>query len=236
MPAETVADSVRRPRVCPGRPGGFRASTADSLSKVPQESQNSRLAVGESTTRKAKHDGKAATLYNLADLHVLIVDDNAFMRVLVATVLHSFGVRRTDEACEGADALEKLEAGSYDLMITDLMMAPVDGITLTRMIRKSSGRVSPYLPIILMTGHTDKDHVFEARDVGVTEIIAKPIAPKALYERIVAIIEKPRPFVRAKGYTGPCRRRIQKDWYPNDLDRRSTDNAAQRADAKAKAG
>lgn len=176
------------------------------------------------------------SLYNLTELRVLVVDDNAHMRSLVATVLKAFGMREVEFAKEGTEAIDKLEATEFDLMITDLVMAPLDGITLTRMIRKGEARISPYLPIIVMTGHTDRQNVFEARDAGVTEIVAKPITPKALYERIVAIIEKPRPFVRAKGYTGPCRRRIKKDWYPDERERRGSSKSVRKSKAKAKVG
>lgn len=175
------------------------------------------------------------TLYNLSDLRVLIVDDNTHMRTLVAEVLKAFGIRDMDHARDGTEAIDKLEATEFDMMITDLVMQPLDGITLVRMIRKGEAKISPYLPIIMMTGHSDRQNVFEARDVGVTEIVSKPITPKALYDRIVAIIEKPRPFVRAKGYTGPCRRRIKKEWYPDARERRGTAKSVRRSRARPRA-
>jgi len=160
------------------------------------------------------------SLYSLRDLRVIIVDDNAHMRTLVGTVLGALGIVDYHTAKHGTEAINTLESTPFDLIITDWRMRPIDGITLTRMIRRNETKVSPYIPIILMTGHTDRGNIFEARDAGVTEILAKPITPKAVYDRLVAIIEKPRPFVRAKGYVGPCRRRIQKDWYPDERDRR----------------
>ena len=59
----------------------------------------------------------------------------------------------------------------------------------------------------MLTGYTDRLRVFHARDAGVTEFMAKPISPKSLYARISAVIDRPRPFVRAEDYFGPDRRR-----------------------------
>ena len=63
-------------------------------------------------------------------------------------------------------------------------------------------------PLVLMSGHTEQWRVNMARDAGVNEFLAKPISAKTLYDRILAVIEKPRPFVRTKNYFGPCRRRV----------------------------
>jgi two-component system, chemotaxis family, chemotaxis protein CheY len=63
------------------------------------------------------------------------------------------------------------------------------------------------VPIIMLTGHSEKKRVTAARDAGVTEFLAKPISAKSLYERVLNIVVNPRPFIRAKGYFGPDRRR-----------------------------
>jgi DNA-binding response OmpR family regulator len=59
----------------------------------------------------------------------------------------------------------------------------------------------------MLTGHTEMNRVMEARDAGVHEFLAKPISAKSIYARIRAIIERPRPFIRAGVYFGPDRRR-----------------------------
>ena len=62
-------------------------------------------------------------------------------------------------------------------------------------------------PIIMLTGHSEKRRVIEARDTGVTEFLAKPISAKALYQRVLNVVANPRPFIKTKSYFGPCRRR-----------------------------
>jgi len=63
------------------------------------------------------------------------------------------------------------------------------------------------VPIIMLTGHSEKKRVISARDAGVTEFLAKPISAKSLYQRILNIVINPRPFIKSKGYFGPDRRR-----------------------------
>jgi DNA-binding response OmpR family regulator len=82
-----------------------------------------------------------------------------------------------------------------------------DGLELTQMIRQPGANANPYVPIIMITGHTEKTRVTAARDAGVTEFLAKPISAKALYQRIVNVVANPRPFIRTKTYFGPDRRR-----------------------------
>src|SRR6185436_8595600 len=65
-----------------------------------------------------------------------------------------------------------------------------------------------YVPIIMLTGHSEKKRVTAARDAGITEFLAKPISAKGLYERIVNVVASPRPFIKTKTYFGPDRRRM----------------------------
>jgi len=147
--------------------------------------------------------------YDIRNLNVLVAEDNRHMRFLVKTILHGYGIKNVNEADDGSDALKAMKTFPADVVITDWLMEPLDGIDLTRMIRTSSDSANPFVPIIMLTGYTETARVQEARDSGITEFLAKPISSLSLYNRIVQIIEKPRGFVKTKGFTGPCRRRRQ---------------------------
>ena len=140
-------------------------------------------------------------------LCVLLVDDNPNMRAIVGAVLHGIGIRSIVEAREGAHAMELLRHQPADFAMVDFLMQPVDGVHFTRMIRTSSDSPNVYLPIIMMTGHSERSRVMEARDAGVTEFVVKPLTAAALVARVNAIIHRPRPFIRTPGYFGPDRRR-----------------------------
>ncbi len=145
--------------------------------------------------------------YNLSRLNFLIVDDNKHMRNLVLSILRSLGAKTCVEASDGADAFRELRGFPADVIICDWNMTPIDGLDFTRMVRNSKDTPNPFVPIIMLTGHTQSNRVVEARDAGVNEFLAKPISAHALYTKINAIIERPRQFVRSKDYFGPDRRR-----------------------------
>ncbi len=94
-----------------------------------------------------------------------------------------------------------------DIIIVDWEMPGIDGVEFTQLVRNASDSPNPFVPIIFLTSYSDKRHVIEARDAGVTEFLAKPVSAKAIYSRMMSIINKPRPFIRSKQYFGPCRRR-----------------------------
>jgi two-component system chemotaxis response regulator CheY len=140
-------------------------------------------------------------------LRVLLVDDNQHMRAIVTTVLSGIGVKHVRETRDGIEALDALRDWPADLAIVDFQMSPLDGVEFTRMVRNAPDSKNPYLPIIMMTGHSERSRVMEARDAGVTEFVAKPLTAKAVLDRMQAVIYHPRPFVRTSSYFGPDRRR-----------------------------
>ena len=140
-------------------------------------------------------------------LRFLVVDDNMHMRRIVRQLLHGFGSREIYEAEDGAAGLEGFNGHNPDIVITDWAMPILDGLELTQMIRKPDANANPYVPIIMLSGHSEKNRVMQARDAGVTEFLAKPISAKALYQRILNIVVNPRPFIKTKTYFGPDRRR-----------------------------
>lgn len=140
-------------------------------------------------------------------LRILVVDDNAHMRRIVRTLLHGFGSREVYEAEDGAAGLELFTSHLPDMVIVDWAMPVMDGIELTRAIRRPDSPVNPYVPIVMLTAHSEKGRVVEARDAGVTEFLCKPISAKALHQRLLNCVLNPRPFVRTRTYFGPDRRR-----------------------------
>jgi two-component system chemotaxis response regulator CheY len=145
--------------------------------------------------------------YVLDNINVFIIDDNRHMRGLVKSILHALGVKEIGEAGDAADAFTELQHFTADIIIVDWYMEPLDGLDFVRLMRTAKDSPNPYIPIIMLTGYTEYRRVAEARDAGINEFLAKPISPRDLYLRIASIIDHPRPFVRARGYFGPDRRR-----------------------------
>jgi CheY-like chemotaxis protein len=144
---------------------------------------------------------------DLKSLSVLVVDDNSNMRQILSAILKSFGVRDIFEADDGLQALRILNSREVDIVFTDLMMQPVDGLAFVKWIRSSPASPCQYVPIVMMTGHATQRSLNEARMAGVTEFLAKPLTARGVLHRLNEVISNPRPFVKVGDYFGPCRRR-----------------------------
>jgi CheY-like chemotaxis protein len=153
---------------------------------------------------------------------VLIVDDNRQMRLLVRALMRAFGMRRCIETADAAEALEILRTAPVDIIITDFLMDPIDGVEFTRMVRRAPDSANPFVPIIMMTGYSERSRVRQARDAGVNSFLVKPISAKSLLDHVTAAILDPRRFVRCSGYFGPDRRSGMDPKYKGPL-RRITD-------------
>ena len=147
------------------------------------------------------------TRIDFAKLSFLIIDDNVHMLWMLRAILRGFGARQVHEAEDGEAGLKIFTHQLPDIVITDWAMPIVDGLTLTHMIRQVAANANPYVPIIMVTGHSERKRVVSARDAGVTEFLAKPISAKGLYQRIVNVVFNPRSFIKTKSYFGPDRRR-----------------------------
>ena len=159
--------------------------------------------------------------YSFHSIKILLVEDNLMMLKLLESVLRSFGVVEITTALNGNDAFYKFCAKNHDLVITDWMMSPCDGIELSKKIRNHLQSPNQYVPIVLMTGFSEKKRVINARDVGVTEFLVKPFNARDLYKRLQQIIERPRQFVRCEDFFGPDRRRKALEGYKGPRRRKS---------------
>jgi two-component system chemotaxis response regulator CheY len=160
-------------------------------------------------------------------LKILLVDDNHYMRILLAEILRAIGVVEIYEANDGAEGLQMMRDYPIDLVLTDLSMQPLDGIDFVRLLRNSPDSPNQLAPVIMVTGHSTFARVNEARDAGVTEFLTKPLTARGVIERLHQAIEHPRRFVRSGDYFGPDRRRRIDPTYSGPR-RRSTDAEADR--------
>lgn len=155
-----------------------------------------------------------------ARIAALIVDDNAHMRAIVATLLHALGVTEIKQATDGADARAMLGQWRPDLIVIDQNMQPVSGTEFARALRRTSENCYD-TPIIMLTAHTERSIVEAARDSGIDEILAKPISAKALLQRLHAVTHERRSFVKSVDYVGPDRRRRSSQDYSGPRRRES---------------
>ncbi len=146
-----------------------------------------------------------AKSYDLTELSFLIIEDNSHMLSIIKTLLKGLGIQKVYEASDAADAFEEFQAAQIDIIILDYALETLDGVEFCQLVRKAKDSPNAYVPIIMLTAHTERARIMEARDAGITEFLCKPICAKDLYDRIIETIERSRPYARSVGFFGPDR-------------------------------
>jgi YesN/AraC family two-component response regulator len=138
---------------------------------------------------------------------VLVIDDEFYARKVIRTLLTAIGIRNIYEAEDGASGLEATRALAPDVVLVDWEMPGLDGAAFVKAVRSPGEFPLPNVPIVMLTGHGERWRVVEALRLGVNEYLLKPVSSKMLLDRMIAILTKPRPIVRAGKYYGPEPRR-----------------------------
>ena len=139
----------------------------------------------------------------IEQLKVLVVDDELSMRKVARALLQSIGIKDIMEAPDGRSGLEKICMRAPDIVILDWEMPSPNGPEFMRAVRSPGKFPLPGIPIIMLTGYSERSRVVEAARLGVNEYLLKPVSSTALLARIVSILMKPRPIVQRGDYYGP---------------------------------
>jgi excisionase family DNA binding protein len=152
------------PAVRVGRQWRFRKRDIDAW----LDSQRSRSEGG--AVPAAAGAGVAQAAQPRSGRHrVLVVDDEASIRELLSKTL-ALAEYEVDTAADATSALDRVRSGSYDLLIADLKMPGMDGLTLIRQAK----RIKQDLPVIIITGFSTESSAIEAVNLGVAGYLTKP--------------------------------------------------------------
>ena len=121
-------------------------------------------------------------------LKFLVVDDFSTMRRIVRNLLKELGYTNVDEAEDGAIALQKLNSGSFDFVVTDWNMPNMDGLTLLQNIRANPSL--KHLPVLMITAEAKKENIIAAAQAGASGYVVKPFTAVTLAEKLQKIFEK----------------------------------------------
>lgn len=143
----------------------------------------------------------------LKDVHVLVVDDDRRIAKLLRSVLGGLGFQHIHVEHSAEEALAFLSQNEVDMVICDWIMEGMDGVTMIETLRKDLANPNQLVPVIMLSGNSERPQVEAARDGGVTEYVMKPFTAKSLCSRIISVIDHPRSFVISPGFTGHSRRR-----------------------------
>ena len=118
----------------------------------------------------------------------LVVDDFSTMRRIVRNLLKELGYTNVDEAEDGAVALQKLQGGGFDFVVTDWNMPNMTGIELLQAIR--SAPQLKELPVLMITAEAKKENIIMAAQAGASGYIVKPFTAATMGEKMTKIFEK----------------------------------------------
>ena len=164
-------------------------------------------------------------------LSLLVVDDSPFAGKVLLDVFRALHIDRISKANGGKEAVallrsfkNPLTAGlpPFDIILLDYRMPSINGAMVLRWIRQSPESPDRFQPVIMMSAVAESETVVEARDLGVTEFLAKPFSVKSVTDKLIEIIDNPRPFYHTKDFFGPDRRRQSR---PIEQDDRRTATA-----------
>jgi two-component system chemotaxis response regulator CheY len=114
---------------------------------------------------------------------ILAVDDSATVRQMTGLVLRGAGFEVL-EAVDGVDALAKLTGQELSLILTDLNMPNMDGLELTRRVRKLANY--KFVPVVLLTTESHPEKKLEGKAAGATAWLVKPFNP----DQLLAVVRK----------------------------------------------
>jgi DNA-binding response OmpR family regulator len=123
--------------------------------------------------------------------HVLVVDDEPMVREVVTTYLERDGLRVTS-AADGAAALRTLDVARPDLVILDLMLPKVDGLSVLAHLRKTTD-----LPVIVLTARGEEPDRVLGLELGADDYVVKPFSPRELVARVRSVLRRSQPTVSA---------------------------------------
>jgi CheY-like chemotaxis protein len=122
-------------------------------------------------------------------------------------MLMNIGAKSIYEADDGVAALDIIRTANPDVAILDWEMPVLNGPQVIRIVRSPGVFPKPNLPIIMLTATAYRRRVQEAMRLGVHEFLVKPTSPKALRDRLLSILIKPRPMVQIGKFYVPEPRR-----------------------------
>lgn len=147
------------------------------------------------------------TEHSFNDKKILLVDSDRYIANIIRSILETFEVNRVSMASSNKEGLNLLEKNNYNCIFIDNMMHDSHGLELIKQIRTSTMEHIRKTPVILCTAFTGLHTVLQARDAGVTEILAKPVSPKQIMQKLDNALFNEREFIISERFLGPDRRR-----------------------------
>ena len=146
------------------------------------------------------------TRINLERAKILLFDDHREGSSILVQIIRSFGARTFFRCMTTAEAEQVATDNELHLVLINANLKEGSAYDFIGWLRRANLQPSSFAPVILITGHTQRSNVARARDCGANIVVAKPVSPASVLERIVWVSREKRPYVRCANYVGPDRR------------------------------
>lgn len=164
-----------------------------------------------------------STEERLHRIQVLVVISSPKAAQLVDNLFKQLGFQHVYVANDGAEAIQILREIEIHLMVTDSDLkvshtthsdfgetreeVGLSGLQFVERLRHAPNSPNPFIPVLMLMDIAHAGAINRARDAGVNDVILKPLQATNFCERIIQLIDQPRPFITAPTFRGPCRRR-----------------------------
>ncbi len=138
-----------------------------------------------------REGGGEPPAFDFQQIEVLLVDDQPTMRAVVRRMLANLGVRRVVMAGNGAEGLDAIAHEQPDCVLSDIGMAPVNGLALLQAVRSGRAGAPRNLPIVMLTGHAERATVGAALALDVSGFLIKPVSAAQLSQRLARAVRQP---------------------------------------------
>ena len=183
-----------------------------------------------STAASAQSQGPKPR-YNLENAKVLLVEPNQHGLEILAQIFSGFGVRNPLRAANADEAMAIVKKTELDLIVCEAQLEGMDGYDFVHWLRRSKIEPNNFTSTIIISGHTQISKVQKARDCGANFIVAKPLTPKVMIDRVIWVARENRAFIECDTYLGPDRRFHSIGPPPNTEGRRADDLPLEVGDA-----
>ncbi len=144
--------------------------------------------------------------FNLEQATVLLIDDNAPALDMLSSIIKGYGVRDHICCASAAAATEVVRQRQIDLILVDCSQPQMDGYDFVRWLRRETPDPTCRTPAIMLTANAAPSDVQRSRDCGASFVVAKPLKPRVLLQRILWLANDTREFIQCESYVGPDRR------------------------------
>ncbi|MEG3618206.1 response regulator [Magnetovibrio sp. PR-2] len=133
------------------------------------------------------------TTLDLSNLPILLVDDEAFIRSLVMRMLNEMGYQKITQAADGVEASKALLSATPPIaaIILDLEMPNVGGFEFLKFVRNAQEVPNKKIPIVVLTGHSNRDNIIQAAKLGIHGFLVKPVSKTMLDKKLKHALTAP---------------------------------------------